>query len=126
MSDEVVEPCASCARHVRASERCCPFCGAPHVSEPRPAPPRAPTRAALAAWAGLVLGACGGGGAAGDDVAPEGSSGGEGAEGDAEASCAGHCGSHHRRRSHPPCMDDPEDPCPAPPYGAPPADELLV
>ncbi|MFK7988710.1 MAG: hypothetical protein AB8I08_22005 [Sandaracinaceae bacterium] len=38
-----------------------------------------------------------------------------------EVSCAGRCGSHHS----PPCMSDP-DPCPAPPYGAPPADDTFV
>lgn len=78
----------------------------------------------LAAWAGLFVAACGGGQAASDegDRIPEGSSGGEGGGADAEASCAGRCGSHHR----PACMDDPVDPCPAPPYGAPPIDDPLV
>jgi hypothetical protein len=121
--ENVVEPCASCGRHVRRSERACPFCGSAHVSVPHPPPPRLPTRAALAAWAGLATFACGGAqqqqvdteeqteehAHEQQDVAHE------------EVSCAGRCGSHH----HPPCMDDPT-PCPAPPYGAPPSDEAYV
>src|SRR5690606_40842510 len=103
--------------------------GAPHVSVPRPPPPRAPTRAALAAWAGLFAAACGG--AADGQAVPEGTSGGEGGavpdgssggEGGAEAWCAGICGSHHDAE----CSGDPEEPCEVPPYGAPPIDETIV
>lgn len=121
--DSVVEPCGSCRRHVRSSETVCPFCGEPFAPGPRPAPPRAPTRAALAAWAGLFA-ACGGPQST-TEVQTQGSEGTEQTvEQDVaqeEVSCAGRCGSHH----HPPCMDDP-DPCPAPPYGTPPSDEAYV
>lgn len=139
MEHELVEPCARCARHVHESEARCPFCGAPHTPGPRVAPPRAPTRAMLAAWAGIFVASCGGGQAIeGDDAnasssgdesnasqengVPHGESGGGELPSGEEASCAGRCGSHH----HPPCMDDPVDPCPAPPYGAPPLDDSLV
>lgn len=61
-------PCVSCARHVRASERACPFCGAGVPSALRDSPrPRAPTarlsRAALMALgtgAAALATACGG------------------------------------------------------------------
>jgi len=134
MSD-LVDPCTACGRWVRASDSACPFCGAAHRGAVLP--PRPPLRSRLAMVAGaLLLGACGGGDATADDADDgTGSGGGEvvddgGGDGDdldgdgspdAEASCAGVCGSHH----HPECMDD-DPPCPAPPYGAPPADAVIV
>lgn len=50
-------PCAGCARHVRASERDCPFCGAalaPTVSSPRGPMPRVGRAARFAFGAAVV------------------------------------------------------------------------
>ena len=151
----IVVPCAACAQFVRQTETACPFCGEAREPT-HEAPPRTSLRSRLAVVAGaaLLMGACGGGeatssddgaggdvhvesgggesgdsgdgegdaeGGGGDEVA-DGEGGGEGEVlGGEEVSCAGRCGSHHS----PPCMDDP-DPCPAPPYGTPPAEDMLV
>lgn len=50
-------PCAICARHVRATEACCPFCWAvlPPPPPPRRAPARGLGRAAVFAFGGAAL-----------------------------------------------------------------------
>lgn len=57
MSDHLV-PCASCARHVRASDDTCPFCGHAHVvASARPLPKRRLTRAATFAFGAALTAA---------------------------------------------------------------------
>lgn len=60
----MLSPCPSCARHVSAADRSCPFCGAA-TEGARPGPLRLVsrrelTRAAIFAGAALFAGACGG------------------------------------------------------------------
>lgn len=83
----------------------------------------------LAAWAGVFVAACGGGKApeaqtqTQTQTVPQGGAGGESGGGDVEVSCgAANC------RSRRPPYECPEDqqPCPAPPYGAPPMDDTIV
>ena len=148
--EDVFVPCEACARFVRSTEIVCPFCrahAAPQLADATPIRSGLRTRLAAIAGAALLVGACGGDAepdgrdqdeSAGDDVvqddvAPDdtadtaggdvahGEGGGLQELGDQEVSCAGRCGSHH----NPPCMQD-DPPCPAPPYGAPPVDDLIA
>lgn len=52
-------PCGGCARHVRAEEGPCPFCGAAISSPPPATALRGATRAAIF-YLGATLAACGG------------------------------------------------------------------
>jgi hypothetical protein len=52
-----LHPCRHCARHVRADERACPFCG----SEVRRALPRTSLGLVIVAGAALTLAGCDGG-----------------------------------------------------------------
>jgi len=54
-------PCPECARHVRAGERACPFCGhvARFVAPPVPRSPGRLGRAAIFAFRTAVIGAAG-------------------------------------------------------------------
>lgn len=60
MHDALV-PCPRCLRHVRASERRCPFCAVALPAEPRPrALPEGAGRLSRSALAALALAACSG------------------------------------------------------------------
>jgi hypothetical protein len=54
-------PCHGCARHIRASERSCPFCGIPRepVFTARPALPRPISRAAVVLAGAVAATSCG-------------------------------------------------------------------
>ncbi|MBX3229933.1 MAG: hypothetical protein KIT84_26135 [Labilithrix sp.] len=58
----VLVPCSACARHVRAGEPACPFCGAARVAQQLVAAPSLPSglsRAALLLASAAALAACG-------------------------------------------------------------------
>lgn len=123
-------PCAECARHVRVGADRCPFCGAEAAEvaagEVRPVGRRELTRAAIFAGAALLAG-CGGSSEAADEVADDdGTTGGDDpGGGDAlDEARDPECDIDPRRcRQLPPCVHD--GTCPAPPYGAPPADVIV-
>jgi hypothetical protein len=96
MSENVLLPCPSCARHVRLSEPSCPFCGAPLPSAFReqtvePSPAKRLNRAALYALrmgaVSMTATACGG------SVTVVGDGGGEGEGDSAAANDSGQTGS---------------------------------
>jgi hypothetical protein len=83
MTSSNLLPCPSCARHVRASEPICLFCGAPMPREserpPAPVPPKKRlTRATLVAFGASVVAfatvACGGETSSSDAGATDGGS----------------------------------------------------
>lgn len=138
-----VGPCARCARHVRVGSARCPFCGA-GASEVaggavRAVSRRELTRAAVFASAAVVMGcgssepetaddgtSSGGGddpGGGGDDPGGGGTDPGGGGGGSAEVPNPECADDPRRCRQLPPCVYD--GTCPAPPYGAPPADTLV-
>ncbi|MCZ7686425.1 MAG: zinc ribbon domain-containing protein [Sandaracinaceae bacterium] len=65
-------PCPACARHVRAGERTCPFCGhtahAPFFVAPRPRLPGRIGRAAMLTFRAAVIGAAGAASACGSST----------------------------------------------------------
>ncbi len=118
-----VGPCARCARHVRIGEARCPFCGAEARAvvggAVRGVSRRELTRAAVFASAAVVMG-CGSSEpeAAQDDTTTSGGEGGDPPPRDPE------CDLDPRRcRELPECVHD--GTCPAPPYGAPPAETIV-
>lgn len=121
--------CNACRRHVREGATACPFCGADVTGAVAPTIPRI-TRARLTRGAvyavALAAAACGG-----PEPAEGESSGGEVVEaedaaGDDEVDprLRDHWEDPRRRRVLPECVH--QGTCPAPPYGAPPAGELVV
>jgi hypothetical protein len=116
-------PCASCARHVRASESACPFCGAALEASATPTaatvPGRRLSRAALFALgaSAAAVAACSGSVSSSDGGAPDGAA----LDGSARDAAFDDVQAVPAYGIAP--MDASNDgPIPAPLYGAPPPD----